>query len=294
MNNLIKLLEAEYQEEDLKNIIKGLEGKRYTTFRINNLKKQKEFVLQEFSQYGYILEEVVWYDLAYVIKNEGTKKIQDLESYKLGYIYVQSLSSMLPALLVEPMAQDCILDMCASPGSKTTLLASLASNKTSITAVEKNKIRYERLVYNLDKQGVTCVTTLNKDALKLDSFFRFNKILLDAPCSGSGTLNSKQSNYDLFTKNELTNIQRRQIALLEKALSLLNKNGVLIYATCSILKEENEEVLKKVAEKYPIEFLTFNINENIPLLPTEIAEVKCILPNQYFEGFFLAKLKLKA
>ena len=103
---------------------------------------------------------------------------------------------MLPPIILEPKEGENILDMAAAPGGKTTQMAALTNNKAFITAVEKNKIRAERLKYNLQKQGVGCVNVMLEDARKLSDFFSFDKILLDAPCSGSGTMSIFDKNFN--------------------------------------------------------------------------------------------------
>ena len=153
---------------------------------------------------------------------------------------------MLPPLILNPKEDAHILDMCAAPGSKTTQLAALINNKACITACEFDKIRAERLKYNLNKLGANRVTVLVKDSRNLDEFFRFDTIMLDAPCSGSGIVLLNEESKQVFNQKVIDKCQKRQISLLKKGLSMLNKNGVLVYSTCSILKEENEQVLKAV------------------------------------------------
>ena len=132
-------------------------------------------------------EEISWYDNSLVV-NTTEDTLRELDIYKEGKIYLQSLSSQLPPLFLNPKEDEMILDMAAAPGGKTTQIAALSNNKAMITAIEKNKIRSERLQYNIDKQGAKKVTVLNTDSRNLNEYFMFDKILLDAPCSGSGTI----------------------------------------------------------------------------------------------------------
>ena len=117
-----------------------------------------------------------------------------MDIYKNGKIYLQSLSSMLPPIVLNPMPKNDILDMTAAPGGKTTQIAALSNNEANITACEINKIRAERLRYNLDKQGASSVFVMLEDARNIDNFFSFDQILLDSPCSGSGTININENN----------------------------------------------------------------------------------------------------
>ena len=175
-------------------------------------------------------------------------------------------------------------------------MSAVSNNKAMITACEKNRIRGERLKYNLEKQGATRATVILKDSRNLDNFFSFDKILLDAPCSGSGTLNLNDKNLDkVFTKELVTRSVKTQLQLLKKAIKILKKDGEIIYSTCSILKEENVEVLEKIIKLWNLEIVPINKEKfkDIPLLPTTIDETMCIMPTNYYEGFFIAKLKKK-
>ena len=213
--------------------------------------------------------------------------------YKNGEIYLQSLSSMLPPIILEPKERTDILDMAAAPGGKTTQIAALTNNRAHITAGEKNKIRAERLKYNIDKQGATCVFIMEKDSRYIDNFFSFDQILLDAPCSGSGTLDFKDQNIEkYFTKQLIERSAVTQKNLLRKAINLLKPGHEMVYSTCSILECENEEVVASILKdgKIEIEPISFEGIENLPLLPTKIPGTLCVKPTDLYEGFFVAKI----
>ena len=187
--------------------------------------------------------------------------------------------------------------MAAAPGGKTTQMANLSNNKAMITACEKNKIRADRLKYNLEKQGASRVSVMLKDARKLDDFFSFDKILLDAPCSGSGTINLNDINLEkTFTKELMDRSIKTQKELLKKAVKILKTNGELIYSTCSILKEENEKVVEEILKMGNLEIVPIDEKEfhGIPLLPVNVQGTICVCPNELYEGFFVAKLRKKA
>ena len=285
-------LENQYGIECTKKIINGYKISRKTTFRINILKTTKEYVLEELKKHKFKVKEVPWYENAFILENKNELDIMELELYKDGFIYLQSLSSMLPVLFLNPKENDHILDMAASPGSKTTQIAMVLKNKGCITACERNKVRIERLKYNLEKQGVTCCTTMLIDARDLDDFFSFDKILLDAPCSGSGTLSNNLKENQFFNENLIEKSKKTQLALLRKALKLLKPNQEMIYSTCSILEEENELILETVKKEFNISIEPISLNdENICFLPTKIEGVICVCPNEYYEGFFIAKIR---
>ena len=237
--------------------------------------------------------EVLWYKDALIINNVEEKVIQELEIYKNGEIYLQSLSSMIPAIILNPKENENILDMTAAPGGKTTQMSALSNDIALITACEKNKIRLERLKYNIEKQGANRINILNEDSRKLSNYFSFDKILLDAPCSGSGTLNLNDTKIHKYFNEELIQkSQKIQYELLKKALTILKPNCEMVYSTCSILKEENENNLLKILNKN-VEIVPINeeIFEGIPLLPSNIKGTLTVCPNQFYEGFFIAKLR---
>ena len=218
MKFLQELLEKQYGEKTTKEIIEGYQTKRKTTLRINRIKSNIEEIKNELEKEKIEYKQVKWSNEALIIENEDEKTIQQMNIYKEGKIYLQSLSSMLPPIILEPKEGTDILDMAAAPGGKTTQIAALTNNKAHITACEKNKIRAERLKYNVDKQGATCVFIMPKDSRFIDDFFSFDQILLDAPCSGSGTLDFNDQNIDkYFTEQLVERSSKTQKTLLAKA-----------------------------------------------------------------------------
>ncbi len=285
----IKLL-SQYGEEITTKIIEGYQNSRVVSLRINTIKSSKEEIITTLKDNNISYKDISWYDNALVVNtNEDT--LRELNIYKEGKIYLQSLSSQLPPLFLNPQENEMILDMAAAPGGKTTEIAALSNNKAMITAIEKNKIRSERLQYNIDKQGAKKVTVLNTDARNLNEYFMFDKILLDAPCSGSGTITN--NNFNNFDEDLVNRSIKFQTSLLKEAIKHLKVGGELIYSTCSILKEENELVLSSILKEYSnikIEQLDLTNYQDLPILPTTIEGTLCVCPTTYYEGFFVSKL----
>ena len=227
------------------------------------------------------------------MKNANENDIQKLDIYKEGKIYLQSLSSMLPPIFLDPKEGEDILDMAAAPGGKTTEIAVLTKNKANITACERNKIRYERLQYNIQKQGANVYCML-QDSRNLSDFFSFDKILLDAPCSGSGTLKIDENLEENFTKKLVEQSIKLQTSLLKKAINILKKGKEMVYSTCSILSAENEEIIEKFLKEKKIEIIPIVEEEwinSLPLLPSKIKGTIVVVPNEFYEGFFVAKIR---
>ena len=294
MKFLEEKLEKQYGTKITKEIIEGYQTKRKTTLRINTIKSNIEEIKKELEKEKIEYETIKWSKEALIIKNADEKTIQEMEIYKNGKIYLQSLSSMLPPIILEPKEGTDILDMAAAPGGKTTQIAALTNNKAHITACEKNKIRAERLKYNVDKQGATCVFIMPKDSRFIDDFFSFDQILLDAPCSGSGTLDYNYANVEkYFTEQLIERSSKTQKTLLSKAIKLLKPGHEMVYSTCSILDCENEDVVSSVIKNGNIEIVPINFEgmEKLPILPTKISGTLCVKPTELYEGFFVAKIK---
>lgn len=291
---LIEMLNQQYGEEITSKILEGYLKKRMVTFRVNTLKTSIEKVEEVLKNNNIEFKKVSWSDVAYIVKNVREDTLKELEIYKKGEIYLQSLSSMLPPIVLEPKENTDILDMCAAPGGKTTELASLTNNNANITACELNKIRIEKLKYNIEKQGATSVYIMQEDSRRINDFFSFDNILLDAPCSGSGTLNVEDVNLEkTFTKKLIEKSQKAQLELLNKAIKILKQGQEMVYSTCSILNVENEEIVSKILKNNKVEIvpIEFEGKEELPLLPTKIDGTLCVMPTEFYEGFFIAKIR---
>lgn len=291
---LIELLEKQYGENINKEILTGYKVKRKVTIRANTIKTNIAEVKSELAKANIEYKTVPWSEEALILDNAIENDIRNLELYQNGEIYLQSLSSMLPPIVLNPKQNMDILDMCAAPGGKTTQMAALSENKAHITACEMNHIRMERLKYNIEKQGASSVYVMQKDARTIDDFFSFDSVLLDAPCSGSGTLNVNNSKLEkTFTSNLINKCKNAQLQLLKKALKVLKPGREMVYSTCSILSCENEEILKNALKSKKVEIVPINFEgmEDLPLLPTTIEGTLCVCPNELYEGFFIAKIR---
>ncbi len=291
---LYHLLIAQYGKNLTNTIIEGYSQKRPLTLRANTLKNNIQNIKYTFDSFGIPYKEVSWYKEALIIEDISEQQIKDLNIYKNGEIYLQSLSSMIPPIVLSPKEDENILDMAAAPGGKTTQMLALSQNKAYITACEKNKIRAERLQYNLNKQDANRVNVMIKDARQLDDFFSFDKILLDAPCSGSGTISIFDKKLEAtFTEDLVNRSSKVQADLLKKAITLLKSGHEMVYSTCSILSKENEEILQKFIKLKKVEIIpidTLPFSDDI-FLPTSIKGTLCICPSKLFEGFYVAKLR---
>ena len=283
-------LKARYGEALAEEIAAGMVSRR-TSLRVNRLRGTKEDVKSALNAAGIPWAPVSWFADAFLLP-EGTEAlVSELPAYGQGLIYLQSLSSMLPPLLLGAKAGEDILDMAAAPGGKTTEIASLTDGKALITACERNAARAERLRANLSRQGATRVTVMQMDARDLPESFSFNRVLLDAPCSGSGTW--LPGSKGRFEEALLKRTAALQDSLLQKALSLVRPGGIVVYSTCSILPRENEDIVSQALNRgvcalVPIEEERY---ADVPRLPSLLPGSLLVRPTAEYEGFFAAALR---
>lgn len=270
-------------------VINGYACDRISSLRVNSLKTTADVVRKALFDGGIPSERVAWYGDALVCKSNSETALQQCDCYRNGEIYLQSLSSMLPPLVLAPQEGESILDMTAAPGGKTTQLSALSHGKALITACERDKIRFERLRYNVEKQGAPRIALMQTDASKLDNFFRFDKILLDAPCSGSGTVDLKKP--IRLSEKLIAACVNMQMTLLRKALTLLKSGGEMVYSTCSVLQCENEGVLERVLPEFRAKLLPVGISGGDFVRLPSLENTLCICPDERYEGFFVAKIQ---
>lgn len=298
--DFIDSLYENYTPLTVDKILSGMSGDRNTSLRVNTLKYSIQELMKYFKEKNIKFERVLWYNDALVIKNKREKEIQSLDIYDKGYIYMQSLPSMIPPLVLNPKEGEKVLDMTAAPGSKTTQMAMMMNNKGKIIANELDSIRVERLKYNVDMQGAKIVETINGRGEKLGEIYKeqFDKVLLDAPCSGEGRfLANDVKTYRNWSKKTVFQLAKLQKKLFKSAYEALKPGGIMVYSTCTLNKEENEEVLEWAINNLDIKIIDipFVINEGVKGFSEEkdlsIEKAIRILPSKNMEGFFVAKIK---
>lgn len=294
---LLERLEESYSAEQTARILAGYAAQRMVTFRVNTLRGTVPTVLEQLQHAGIAVKPIAWSDTAFCCAADVQEaQLEALPCYAAGEIYLQSLSSMLPPVILQPQPKQEILDMAAAPGGKTTQMAAMTQNQANIMACELHAMRAEKLRYNVEKQGAKRVNVMVTDARRLNPYFSFDRILLDAPCSGSGTLSLRTgAGLSHFSPVLVQKTVKAQRALLKKACALLKRGQEMVYSTCSILPEENETQVQAVLDSGQMELLpiVFDGMETLPLLPNRLAGTLCVCPDEQYEGFFVAKLRKK-
>ncbi|WP_139452947.1 RsmB/NOP family class I SAM-dependent RNA methyltransferase [Campylobacter armoricus] len=286
-------LDMIYTKEQKEQIIQSLnQEKNVNVFRnsllINNEELEKIFKIE-----NIVFEKVDTY--CYKISNFYKSKLSSMSAFNEGKFYIQNYSSYLCAKTLGVKAGESVLDMCAAPGGKSLNLANFMQDQGYLASCELSKTRFFTLKKTLENYKVKLAKCFLKDGRSIGRAcpLKFDKILLDAPCS---TFAKMGFDIQKNTK-EIKQISNLQKKLLHSALLALKHGGELVYSTCTFLREENEEVLENALrnERFKLELLDFDL-ANVDFICAKSDEfdlsfAKRILPNDYVDGFFIAKVK---
>ena len=235
----------------------GLEGESLNWFRFNPLKYTPEFQESLLRREGFKARPVEGFSNIWSVPKagRGERSIGKSLSHFLGNLYIQNLASMIPPILLDPQPDDRVLDMCAAPGSKTSMLASLMEGKGLLVANERAKRRMQSLIFNLRKCCVPNVLFFNQFGEHFGNLYyeQFDRVLVDPPCSALGTLGKNPEVLSWWTRARSATLANVQKSLLISGIKALRPGGLLVYSTCTITPEENEGVLDQVLEKYDLE-----------------------------------------
>lgn len=306
--------------KDYNSVIDSFAKNRKWSFRLNFLQTDGTEVFEELTQKGIVIEEFSGISGVYMFDREYEYAMKGTRAFYEGKIYLQSIASMLPVLVLAPESGETILDVCAAPGSKTTQLAMMMKNQGNIFAIEQNQIRYDKLMHNCKLQWATIVEWIKMDArhwlaetsgniVVVDDFadVEFDRILLDAPCSAEGRISlDNEKTYGFWSLDNIQKKSELQWELLEVAFSRLKKGGTLVYSTCTLAPEENEWVISEFLLSHddvvldPINIgltekawwknglSSFGKNTNYP---DTLSQAVRILPSDETEWFFMVKLR---
>ena len=228
------------------------------SFRINLMKENKpKELVRKLKEKGLSLTPVLWCDNAYFVEYDEEKRydLGNLFEHFLGKIYVQEATSMTPPQLLDiPKRIDSdfiVLDMAAAPGSKTTQIVDKMKNCGTLIANELDYKRIGPLKINIERSGFTNIVINNSDGLRIEGSGIFDRILLDAPCSGSGVIRKSPKTIRMYNPKKLKGVSNLQLKLLQRAYELLKEGGIVVYSTCSLEPEENEFLIDRFLEGNP-------------------------------------------
>ena len=231
---------------DFQEYLEHLKAPLPVYFRINTLKAHPEQVKRFLKQEGIRFENTCFPDLL-LIKEQPPDR--PLLSYHLGYVYPQALSSCLPVKALSPEPGERVLDLCAAPGGKATHMAQVMKDKGMIVANDRKLGRLTALMANIKRMGITNTVVTQARGEHFSWDLRFDKILVDAPCSGIGKYRIDPQGRIQHMRHGKTDLPAIQKALITRGFDLLKTGGVLVYSTCTLNVEENESVVHYLLNK---------------------------------------------
>jgi len=303
---MIEQIMINYPDEH-SSVINAFNRQPREIIRVNTLKITPDKLKKLLEKKGFRFKPTM-FDYAFQVDSSQTRiGLGNTHEYLQGFYYLQSLASMASVHLLYPVPGDNILDMCAAPGSKTTQIGQFLNQEGVIIAVDNKESRIQSLSSNVKRMGIDNCIIFPKDAGLLGSFlkptFIPDKILLDAPCTGSGIIrvdrNIKKAKNDLNIKR-MVQIQKR---LFKTAIDILKPGGLLMYSTCSFHYQENEELIADMLKKHRnIEIIEPNEDFGHPgfnniddkNFGVELLKTRRMYPNRDdLDAFFYCLLKKK-
>jgi tRNA (cytosine49-C5)-methyltransferase len=243
------------------------------SIRINTLLGTIKDIREGIEQKGWILDPIPWCKEGFWISHPERRDVGNLLEHHQGKIYVQEAVSMVPPLVLQPKPGDLVLDMCAAPGSKTTQMGAMMQNEGLIIANDLKGQRMQSLGINVQRSGMTNVIISLMHGKRFHEY-QFDKILVDAPCSGTGTIRKSLKTIRIWNEGMIRKIAREQIELAENAFNNLKPGGEMVYSTCSLEPEENEGVVHLLLGKFP----------DAKVLPAKLSGLKTSPPVMEFNG----------
>ena len=281
------------------------DSQKVLTIRTNSLKTKRRELAKNLISRGVNLDPLAEWSKVGLKIYSSTVPIGATPEYLSGQYMLQSASSFLPVLAMDPHPSEKILDMCASPGGKTTYIGQLMKNEGLIVANDFKKERIKSLFFNIHRMGIkNCIIT-NYDGREFAKLYnKFDRVLLDAPCSGLGVISKDKSVKMNRTYKEILNNSRLQKELILAAIDSCNAkgkgDGIIVYSTCSISVEENEWVIDYALKHRYVKCIETGIEIGEPGLVKfrekhfhpSISNTRRIYPHIHnIDGFFIAKLK---
>jgi len=283
---------------------KLLTTNRQQSLRLNPLITDPKDTLTMLDELGWRGQPYSWATDCYTIA-AGLETIRDSELVTSGKVYIQNAASWLPVLALGPKSDEKILDVCAAPGGKASHIAALTENQAQLTVNDNSRPRLAKMRANLERLGAHAEYTLfdaSKLARKLEDQ-QFDKILLDAPCSGEGLMHYDQDkDFATWSVAHIHRLASLQKQIILQAWQLLKPGGTLVYSTCTMAPEENEAIVDYLLRKRSdavLAPLVFNLPNRVPCLSSwnnkpfalDIAQCLRLKPSPTIEAFFVAKFQ---
>ncbi len=261
------------------------------TLRCNTTQIAREVLIESLKEEGYISHGHPLLKEAIVIEKFGEKPLHHLDSYQKGHFFVQDLSAMLVALVLEPQKGDMVLDMCAAPGGKTTHVAELVDSQAQIVSRDMSQHKIELIQENVLRLKLNAIHTEIADGLIFNEndMAKYDKLILDAPCSGLGIIRRKPEIRYNRKPEDIQALCEIQQKLLENASKYVKVGGTLVYSTCTIDEAENDGVVNGFLKSHS-EYVLAEVPKALQELTKEGKTIKLYQNSEGYDGFYIAKL----
>lgn len=285
---------------DTEMFLKGNDLEIPKTIRVNTLATSPDALASRLREKGSQLELVE--GLPYAFRLYGSEApLGATTEYLLGHYMLQSQASIWAVEALNPVNKDLVVDMCAAPGGKTTLIAQFMKNEGALLATDISRKRIRSLRSNLSRMRVENALVIRMDAAQLPEFgIQADAVLLDAPCTGEGLIPVDPSRKQSRREEDITTMMRVQQKLILAAVKLLRTDGCLVYSTCSFAPEENEEIIDFALHQCPIEIVDTKLPMGDPgftapfgrELDSSVQLARRFYPYKHqMEGFFICRMK---
>ena len=286
---MINLFKTQYPGEYI-NLMSSLNERGDTCCRINSLKYSKEDFLHKFSEFK--IENLEQFQNA--LKIRDVSDITNSHLYKEGLLSIQDLSSQLVCEILNPRTGDTIIDLCAAPGGKSTYIAELIKDDGKIISCDVHEHKIKLIKNNIFRLGIKSIECFVNDATIVnDNFLDLaDKVLLDAPCSGFGVIKKKPEIKWFKNQSDLEEIISVQKKIINIASRYVKKNGILMYTTCTLNKNENENIINNFLsnnKNFVIEEIDVTLFRDLKI--ENINNMITLFPSKINDGFFMCKLR---
>ena len=235
--------------EDTLNLLEANEEPLPETYRCNDLVVDCSRLRERLEEKGYIVEKIPFLPHGYEMLKEGVGSLGGTHEYLLGYYYIQDPASMSVVYALDPQPGETIVDMAAAPGGKSTQILQLSRDMARLIAVEKNPRRVRSLRSNLQRMRVFNYVIVVQDSISLELPIRVDRALVDAPSTGEGIIRKDPTRKASRSYDDLRVIHEIQYRMLNRALDLVKKDGIVVYSACTLAPEEGELVINRVLEE---------------------------------------------
>lgn len=291
---------------DLPAVYAALAAPQVTTFRIHRSDRTAETIVTELLRDGIHAEPLAWFDAMYQVPPEQRRALTGHPLVENGSLYIQNPSSLMPVLALNPQSGEEIMDMCAAPGGKTLALVAAMEQTGRIAAIEHVRGRFFKLKHMMQRYQADIVDCYNADARTLWRKVpeRFDRILLDAPCSSESRIRiGDPDSWKFWSPKKNKEMSRKQKGLIRSAFDCLKPGGVMVYCTCTYAPEENELVVQSLLDRHGDQAVIEAVSLPCPNqmsglthwqgqeLSDDVSRSVRILPDDIQDSFFLCRIR---